>query len=282
MVMTDILAHVFRTFMSQSDQRRELDVPPLPPEACSTVLLVGERSTSRSVLLLAAVTAASQMGMRVMFFTQTQIQSLPVTLQKCVPSLSPESLKKIKFSYPRTVEELLQQVASLHESPNTSPIPPSLIIVDRLEGFLRAPAGDSHSGFHSGEQSCAAHLSALLCDTAAFLTQVLQQRASSSAPCRVIASFQSERDTGKESGGPSATDRILNVLDRYFKIRCTLDRDRSYEAAAAGLQEIWNIYLSGTGIRETSSTKNCDDKPHVAQEWQLFIFPDGLMEFKLI
>lgn len=174
-------------------------------------------------------------------------------------------------------------MASLHESPNTSPIPPSLIIVDRLEGFLRAPAGDSHSGFHSGEQSCAAHLSALLCDTAAFLTQVLQQRASSSAPCRVIASFQSERDTGKDSGGPSATDRILNVLDRYFKIRCTLDRDRSYEAAAAGLQEIWNIYLSGTGIRETSSTKNCDDnKPRVAQEWQLFIFPDGLMEFKLI
>lgn len=83
--------------MSQSDQRKELDVPPppplLPPEACSTVLLVGERSTSRSVLLLAAVTAASQMGMRVMFFTQTQIQSLPVTLQKCIPSLSPESLK---------------------------------------------------------------------------------------------------------------------------------------------------------------------------------------------
>ncbi|XP_044187391.1 ATPase SWSAP1 [Thunnus albacares] len=277
--MTDILAHVFRTFMSQTDPRKEPDVP--PPAACST-LLVGERSTSRSLLLLAAVTAASQMDMRVMFFTQTQIQSLPVSLQKCFPSLSPESLKKIKFSYPRTLEELLQQVAGLHESTNTSPTPPSLIIVDRLEGFLFAPAADSHSGFHPGERSCAAHLSALLCDTAAFLTQVLQQRASSSAPCRVIASFQPERDTGKDGGGPSATDPILDVLDRYFMVRCTLDQDRSYEATAAELQEMWHIYLSGTGIREDSCTKDCDDKPGVAQEWQLFIFPDGLMEFKLV
>lgn len=173
-------------------------------------------------------------------------------------------------------------MASLHESANTSPTPPSLIIVDRLEGFLCAPAGGSHSGFHPGEQSCAAHLSALLCDTAAFLTQVLQQRASSSAPCRVIASFQSERDTGKDSGGPSATDPILDVLDRYFTVRCTLDQDRSYEAAAAGLQEMWHVYLSGAGIREASCTKDHEDRPDVAQEWQLFIFPDGLMEFKLV
>lgn len=173
-------------------------------------------------------------------------------------------------------------MAILHESPNTCPTPPSLIIVDMLEGFLCSSAGDSHGGFHSGEQSCAAHLSALLCDTAAFLTQVLQQRASSLGPCRVIASFQPEQDTGKEKEGASATDPILDVLDRYFGMRCTLDRDRSYEATAAGLQEIWNIYLSGTGIREITSTKDCDDRPAVAQGWQLFIFPDGLMEFKLV
>ncbi|KAM7372464.1 hypothetical protein PAMP_009628 [Pampus punctatissimus] len=276
--MTDILAHVFRTFMSQTGQRKELDVPPPPPPAACTTLLLGEQSTSRSVLLLAAVTAASQMGLRVMFFAQKQIQSLPVSLQKCVPSLSPESLKKIKFSYPRTLEELLQQVAGLHESSNTSPTPPSLIIVDRLEGFLCAPAGNSHSGFHLGEQSCAAHLSALLCDTAAFLTQVLQQRAPSSAPCRIIASFQSERDT--DSGGLSAMDTILNVLDRYFEVRCTLDQDRSYEAAAAGLREMWHIYFSGTGITETSCTKK--DRPGIAREWQMFIFPDGSMEFKMV
>ncbi|KAM7386270.1 hypothetical protein PAMA_009077 [Pampus argenteus] len=276
--MSDILAHVFRTFMSQTGQRKELDVSP-PPAACNT-LLVGEQSTSRSVLLLAAVTAASQMGLRVMFFAQKQIQSLPVSLQKCVPSLSPESLKKITFSYPRTLEELLQQVAALHESSNTSPTPSSLIIVDRLEGFLCAPASSSQSGFHPGEQSCAAHLSALLCDTAAFLTQVLQQRVPSSAPCRVIASFQSERDTGKDNRGPSAMDPILDVLDRYFEVRCTLDQDKSYEAAAAGLWEMWHIYFSGTGITDTSCTK--EDRTGVAREWQMFIFPDGSMEFKMV
>lgn len=179
------------------------------------------------------------------------------------------------------MEELLQQVASLHESTNTSPTPPSLIIVDRLEGYLCGPGGGSHSGFHQGEQSCAAHLSALLCDSAAFLTQLLKQRCPSSAPCRIIASFQSEVDTGQAGGEASATDPILDVLDRYFQVRCTLDRDRSYEAAAAGLQEVWNIYLSGTGITETSSTKDCEDRPAIAQEWQLLISSDGLMEFKL-
>lgn len=279
--MTDILTLVFKTFMSQTDVRKDPKVTPPSPTTCSA-LVVGDQSISRSVLLLAAVTAASEMGMKVMFFTQTQIQSLPASLQKCVPSLSPECLKKIKFSYPRTVEELLQQVASLHESANTSPTPPSLIIVDRLEGFLCGPGGGSHGGVHPGEQSCAAHLSALLCDSAAFLTHLLKQRSSSSAPCRLLASFQSEEDTGQTSREASATDPILDVLDRYFQVRCTLDRDRSYGAAAAGLQEAWHIYLSGTGITEASSAKDLKDGPGGAQEWQLFIFPDGLMEFRLV
>ncbi|XP_054463705.1 ATPase SWSAP1 [Anoplopoma fimbria] len=277
--MTDILKLVFRTFMSQTEGRKELTFTPPSPTTCST-LVVGDGGISRSVLLLAAVTAASETGVRVMFFTQTQIQSLPLCLQKRVPSLSPESLKKIKFSYPRTVEELLQQVASLHESTNTSPTPPSLIIVDRLEGYLCGPGAGSLSGFHPGEESCAAHLSALLCDSAAFLTQLLRQHSPSSAPCRVIASFQSAVDTGRAGGEASATDPTLDVLDRYFQVRCTLDRDGSYEAAAAGLQEVWHIYLSGKGITEASSTKDCEDRP--ASEWKLFISQDGLMEFKLV
>ncbi|KAM4530772.1 ATPase SWSAP1 [Odontesthes bonariensis] len=274
--MTDILTLVFRTFMSQQCLKKVLTVSPPPPAAPCSALMVGDRRVSRSVLLLAAVTAASEMGVKVVFFAQTQIQSLPVSLQRCVPSLSPESLKKITFCYPRTLDELLQQVASLHESPT----PPSVIIIDRLEDFLRSRAGGSHSGFQSGEQSCAAHLSALLCDTAAFLTQVLDQRGPSSAPCRVIASFLSEVDTGQDGRDASATDPTLDVLDRYFQVRCTLDQDRSYEAAAAAAEEVWNIYLSERGITELSFGK--DDTPRLTQEWQLFVFPDGLMEFKLV
>ncbi|XP_060946615.1 ATPase SWSAP1 [Limanda limanda] len=272
--MTDILNLVFRTFASPSELRA---APPAAAPRCSALLL-GENSLGRSVLLLAAVTAASHPGLRVVFFTRTLIRSLPASLQKLVPS--PESLKKIRFCYPRTVEELLQQVAALHEPPHTSP--PSLIIVDGLEGFLLGSTGGSHRELHPGGQSCAAHLSALLCDTAAFLSRLLEQRSSGSGPCRVIASFQSVVDAGPASREPSASDPILDILDRYFHVRCTLDPDAGYEAAAAGLQQVWHVYLSGRGITEASSSKDCGDGTAVAREWKLLLFPNGLMEFKVV
>ncbi|CAJ1075392.1 ATPase SWSAP1 [Xyrichtys novacula] len=279
--MADILTHVFRTFMSKTFTNNNLRVTPPSQTTCGGTLLIGEPSISRPLLLLAAV-AAAETGMKVIFFTQTQIQSLPVSLQKCVPSLSPESLKKIKFCYPCRVEDLLQQVASLHESINLYPTPPSLIIIDRLESYLCSPGGSSTWGFYPGEQSLAAHLSALLCDTAAFLTQLLKQRSSSSGPCRLITSFRSEVDTRQTVGKGPTTDPILEVLDRYFQVRCTLDRDGSYEAAAAGLQEVWHVYFSGAGITQTSCNKDTEDSPSIDQEWKLLIFPDGLMEFKLV
>uniref|UniRef100_G3NTA1 SWIM-type zinc finger 7 associated protein 1 n=1 Tax=Gasterosteus aculeatus aculeatus TaxID=481459 RepID=G3NTA1_GASAC len=241
--MTDILTLVFRTFTSQTDGSEELTGPPTSPATCSA-LLVGDAGLSRSVLLLAAVTAASEVGVRVVFFTQTRIQSLPPCLQK----------RKILFSYPRTMEELLQQVARLHEPTNTSPAPPSLIVVDGLEGFL-CERGAGLAGFHPGEQSVqAAHLSALLCDSAAFLTRVLRSRSPGADPCRVVASFQSPGDGGRAGGEASAADPTLEVLDRYFRVRCTLDRAGSYEAAAGGLHEVWDIYLSGTGMADASDT----------------------------
>ncbi|RVE69057.1 hypothetical protein OJAV_G00074050 [Oryzias javanicus] len=275
--MTDILSLVFRTFVSQTKQQKEPVVRP-PSAASSSVLLVGDRGVSSSLLLLAAVTAASEMGIRVAFFTQTQIQSLPETLRRCVPSLRPEGLKKTTFFYPRTLEQLLLHVASLHESPT----PPALVVVDRLESFLRAPAGGSNAGLSTREQSSAAHVSALLCDTAAFLTRVLEQRGSGSAPCRIIASYLSEADASKDSEDLSVADPVLDVLDRYFQVRCTLDRDRGYEAAAAAVQEVWHVYLSGRGIAEAFSNKDCEEKHRAAQEWQLSILPDGVIEFNSV
>lgn len=84
--------------MSQTAVTKDLQVTALAPPTCSTLVL-GDHSISRSLLLLAAVTAASEMGIKVMFFTHTQIQSLPVSLQKCVPNLSPESLKVLSKSF---------------------------------------------------------------------------------------------------------------------------------------------------------------------------------------
>ncbi|XP_061567731.1 ATPase SWSAP1 [Cololabis saira] len=273
--MTDILTLVFQSFVSETCPQTEPASSAAP--ACST-LVVGEQRLSRPLLLLAAVTAASQLGVRVLFFTHTQIQSLPPALQRSLPNLGLDGLKKITFHYPRTLEELLLQVSSLHESPT----PPSLIIVDGLEAFLCGSAGGSHGGFHSGEQSGSAHLSALLCDTAAFLTQVLEQRGSSSGPCRIIASFLSEVDTEVEHKKSSAATPVLEVLDRYFQVRCTLDQDKDDQAAAVAVQELWHIYLSGRGITEASSASEGADSPGVAQEWELLLFPDGLMEFRLV
>lgn len=89
-------------------------------------------------------------------------------------------------------------------------------------------------------------------------------------------------DSEHAGGESSATDPILDVLDRYFQMRCTLDRDRSYEAAAAGLKELWNVYLSATGITEDACPKEREDRPAAApKEWQLSISPDGSMEFKM-
>uniref|UniRef100_A0A1A8FB46 SWIM-type zinc finger 7 associated protein 1 n=2 Tax=Nothobranchius korthausae TaxID=1143690 RepID=A0A1A8FB46_9TELE len=268
--MADVLTLVFRTFLSNTSQKKVgAGVPAPGPRSC---LLVGQHRISRPLLLLAAVTAASETGVRVTFFTPTQIQSLPVFLQKSGPSLSPESLKRITFSYPRSLEELLQQVAGLHESPT----PPSLIIVDRLEDFLSGSACSGHVGLHSAERLSAAHLSALLCDTSAFLTRVLQQKGSSSFPCCLIASFLSKEDSQLDSRDSSTSDPILDVVDRYFQVRCTLDQDRSYEAAAASAQEVWHIYLSGGEVLA------CDDGSPVGQEWKVFVYADGVMEFSLV
>lgn len=87
--MADTLTRVFRTFASQDQVRKELTETP----SIYSTLLVGEQNISRSLLLLTAVTAASQLGVKAVFFTQTYIQQLPLFLQKRAPILNPESLK---------------------------------------------------------------------------------------------------------------------------------------------------------------------------------------------
>ncbi|CAL8311136.1 unnamed protein product [Arctogadus glacialis] len=268
--MADVLTHVFSTFIAKGGQVNHVSSTLSSP--CSA-LVVGDSTMSRSVLLLAALIAASRRGMKVVFFTRTQIQTLPLSVTSCLPNLSPDSLKMIKFCYPRTLEELLLQVAGLHEPENTSPTAPSLIIVDRLQNFLCGPGGGG--GFHQGEQSCAAHLSALLLDTAAFLTQVLECRAPWLAPCRLLASFQPECEVGPAD--PGSSHPVLAVLDRYFTARCTLDRDESYAAVAAGLEDVWRVDLSGAGPMDPS-----DRADFTSQEWQLVVFTNGSMEFRSV
>lgn len=91
--MADILTLVFKSFITRGSKQFNV----LPSSTCST-LVIGDKNISRSLLLFAAVKAASEMGMKVLFLTQTQIKSLPASLQHCMSSLSPDNLKVLQMS----------------------------------------------------------------------------------------------------------------------------------------------------------------------------------------
>ncbi|KAI1884041.1 hypothetical protein AGOR_G00222290 [Albula goreensis] len=245
-------------------------------------MIVGERCDIKtSLLFLTAITAASELGVKVLFLTPTPIQSLPGSLQDTLANLNPDSLKKIKFMYPRSREELLQDVASLHECACGPSAPYSLIIVDGLERYLGVRPDSSPQ---PEDQSAAAHVSALLADTAAFLTRKLEERGGAYAPCRVIVSF----DVGLQghSGGESllCMDPILSILDRYFSVRCTLDRDRSSAAPATAIASdkqprgVWMVYFSGVGVT-ARLTAGKEESSIMQRQWRLAVCPNGALEF---
>lgn len=95
--MVDILSVVFQRFGSQLHASGDIKLSSQPE---SSTLVVGDENINRSLLFLTALTAASEMGYKVLFFTQNQIQSLPVTVQDSF--LKPENLKvtkKVKLGF---------------------------------------------------------------------------------------------------------------------------------------------------------------------------------------
>lgn len=252
--MAGILEVVFKRFASipvTSDVIFPLNVE-------SNTVVLGDRDSSRCVLFLAAVTAATDLGLKVLFFTQTPFESLQVSLKGSVPGLKLEALKNVKFVYAKTLEEFLEDIASLHELDS----PPSLIIVDDLERYLHGPG----SGPLQDDLSPVAHVAALLHDTAAFLTQILHDRGENQGPCRFIVSFYPQCD-GSET---QAADLLLSVLERYLQVRCTLD-----EVGGDGEtgQKEWRVYLSATRPLP-------DQRGVQAQQWCLVVQSSGAVEFR--
>lgn len=248
--MADILGVVFRRFASGTVTSDVM----FPPDAEGNTLVLGDANVSRSVLFLAAVTAATDLGLKVLFFTQTPFQSLPVSLRASVPGLKLESLKNVKFVYVKTLEELVEDIASLHELASEAASPPSLIIVDGLDHYLRG----SRVGPLQDDLSPVAHVAALLHDTAAFLSQILQNRADGQGLCRVMVSFQSEGEGSRDSDA-LAPELVLSVLDRYLQVRCTLE-----EVKRDGE---WRVYLSVM----------C---PSLVQQWHMVLRAGGALEFR--
>ncbi|XP_064170894.1 ATPase SWSAP1 [Anguilla rostrata] len=188
--------------------------------------------------------------------------------------------------YPKSQVELLQDVASLHESACGSAAPPSLLIVDGLERYLGAGpgAGAGPGGSPQGDSwLAAAHISALLVDTAAFLGRKLEERGGAGASCRVLVSFDTERQGHAPSELP-AQDPVLSVLDRYFPVRATLDRDRSAAAPPGTAGEpgaVWQVYFSGVGVT-AGHAPGKGKGPNLGLQWRLAICQNGAMEFSLV
>lgn len=154
------------------------------------------------------------------------------------------------------MEEFLEDVASLHELAS----PPSLIIVDDLERYLHGSRG----GPSQDDLSAVAHVTALLHDTAAFLTRILQDRGENKGPCRFIVSFYPECDSSETQ----AAD-LLSVLERYMQVRCTLEEVRG--DGETGRKE-WRVYLSGTRLLQ-------DGRGVQPQQWSLVVRSSGAVEF---
>ncbi|XP_072550117.1 ATPase SWSAP1 isoform X2 [Salminus brasiliensis] len=173
---------------------------------------------------------------------------------------------KIRFVYPKTLEELLEDVASLHELVSEPGALPSLLIVDGLERYVCGPAAQDK--IPQEAQSAAAHLVALLHDTAAFLTQKLGDRDENQGQSRVIVSFQPER-IGQDGCDMFALDPLLSVLERYLPMRCTSEKVRRVEG-----QDEWLLDLSGPGLQV-----NGDGNIEKRAQWHVVVQPNGALEF---
>ncbi|TSK87528.1 ATPase SWSAP1 [Bagarius yarrelli] len=259
--MVDILSVVLHRYGSQLHTSGDIKVS---PQTENSTLLVGDKTITRSLLLLTALTAASELEYKVLFFTQSQIQSLPENVQDLSASLKPDSLKKIRFVYPKTLEELLEDVASLHELvPETVQLP-SLLIIDGFERYVRV-----HGRTQQDSRSATAYIVALLHDTAVFLgtrSQKIQQ-----PPCRVIVSYQPEWE-GRQ-GDTFALDTNLFVLERYLQVRCNIHKVTDSGEA----QNEWMMYLSGPGFQvdDHGTGEKC-----LGLQWRVVMHPNGALEFR--
>lgn len=155
-------------------------------------------------------------------------------------------------------------MASLHElMPEIAPLP-SLLILDGLERYVCV-----QDQLQQDSQSTAAHIAALLLDTAAFLTARSEKK--QQTPCRVIISYQPEWDGRR--GDLFAQDSVLLVLERYIQTRCSLHKVINNGEA----QNEWQLYLSGPGLL---SDGDGNGEKCVGLQWRVVMQPDGALEFR--
>ncbi|XP_072347096.1 ATPase SWSAP1-like [Scyliorhinus torazame] len=194
--MVEVLLHVLNSFAQVEGRAAGIR----DSGAC---LLLGEESCGKSALLFLAAAAVAARGGRdrVLFLAPRPLQALPPPLLR----LEPGGLRRIQFAYPGSAEGLLEVLASLHQSPGCLP---SLLLLDGLDGYLRGPG-------HGDRAHQAALISALLRDSAAWISETLPQR----AQCQVIVTLKTL--TQEET----ALDLGLPMIERYFPVKCVVKEE---------------------------------------------------------
>ncbi|XP_015668796.1 ATPase SWSAP1 [Protobothrops mucrosquamatus] len=190
------------------------------------LLLLGPPGSGRSTLLFRAALAGASIvsSPRVLFLAPRALERLPGG-----KAAGGGAIQKIHFLYPSSFQELVQLVASLHQ---TLPNSPSMIVLDGLEEYL-----------NSCSSACtAAKLVALLLDTSSHFTQ---KRSHLSVGCQLIVSMRFLGEAGEEVENFSA-------IERYFPAKLWLHPDTGKDVGLhnQGLTKLIRAQLFQPGTKD--------------------------------
>ncbi|XP_034290430.1 ATPase SWSAP1 isoform X1 [Pantherophis guttatus] len=163
------------------------------------LLLLGPPRSGRSALLFRAALAGASIvsSARVLFLAPRPLERLPGG-----KAAGGGAIQKIHFLYPSSFQELLQLLASLHQ---TLPNSPSMIALDGLEEYLN----------NCSSACTAAQFVALLLDTSNHFTQ---KRSPLSVGCQLIVSMRFLGEAGEEA-------EHFSAIERYFPAKLWLHPD---------------------------------------------------------
>ncbi|KAM6469207.1 ATPase SWSAP1 isoform 2-T2 [Liasis olivaceus] len=136
---------------------------------------------------------------------------------------------RIHFLYPPSFQELLQLVASLHQTLSSSP---SMIVLDGLEEYL-----------NSCSSPCtAAQLVALLLDTSNYFSQ---KRSHLSVDCQLIVSMKFSGEAGEEA-------EHFSAIEHYFPAHLWLHPDTGVDVGLdnQGLTKLIRAHLLQPGTKD--------------------------------
>lgn len=137
--MADILDAVFRRHghptSASSEDKSVLSHSTTECDG-SSVVVIGERGVCSALLFLTAVTAASELGHKVIFYTHTVIQKFPVPVQESMTSLKPDSLKVITPTDPiSNSRKMLNLMPTSHKVSQINIINDMLFLVNIYSSF---------------------------------------------------------------------------------------------------------------------------------------------------